>query len=223
MDQVQHITQKRKWKQISEHERYKIEALWEQGLKPKEIADSLNPKRDRRTIERELELGFVEQKRLNPSYKKYEPLYLTEKVYRADTAQMRHCERASNKGRGLKIANDHKLADFIEEKIKKEKWSPDVIIGRIREQGLVFQTSICTKTVYNYIDKMIFRDVTNKDLWVKKIGAKKRDYRKIRKVALNNKTGKSITERPKEVDDRSEKGHWEIDLVVGNKVPNRQF
>jgi IS30 family transposase len=217
MDQEKNNTNKRKWKQISEKERYKIEALYEQGLTPSQIGDALNPKRDRRTIERELLLGLVEQKRLNPSFKKNEPLHIIEKVYKADTAQMRHDERAANKGRGLKIGNDQKLADYIEMKIKEEKWSPDAIIGRIKAEGIIFKTSICTKTVYNYIDKGIFRDVTNKDLWVKKDGNKKRDYKKIRKVALNNKTGKSITERPKEADERSEHGHWEIDLVVGKQ------
>lgn len=217
MDQEKHTTGKRKWKQISERERYKIEALYEQGLPPAQIGEALNPKRDRRTIERELLLGFVEQKRVNASYKKYEPWYITETTYKADTAQMRHDERAANKGRGLKIGNDQKLADHIEKKIKEDKWSPDVIIGRIRAEGMAFKTTICTKTVYNYIDKGIFREVSNKDLWVKKDGSKKRDYKKIRKVALNNRNGKSITERPKEADERSEQGHWEIDLVVGKQ------
>lgn len=217
MDQEKHNTSKGKWKQISERERYKIEALYEQGLTSAQIGDALNPRRDRRTIERELLLGLVEQKRLNPSHKKYEPLYIVEKTYKADTGQMRHDERAANKGRGLKIGNDQKLADYIEIKIKDEKWSPDVIIGRIKEKGMPFKTSICTKTVYNYIDKGIFREVTNKDLWVKKDGGKKRDYKKIHKVALNNRNGRSITERPKEADERSEQGHWEIDLVVGKQ------
>lgn len=217
MDRDQHTTGKRKWKQISENERYKIEALYEQGLTPLQIGNALHPKRDRRTIEREIELGLVEQKRLNPSYKKYEPLYIIERTYKADTAQMWHNVRSENKGRGLKIGNDQKLADYIEQKIKKEKWSPDVILGRIEEEGKKFKTSICTKTLYNYIDKGIFREVTNKDLWVKKNGGQKRDYKKIRKVALNNKTGKSITERPQEADERSEQGHWEIDLVVGKQ------
>ncbi len=217
MDQEKHTTGKRKWKQISERERYKIEVLYEQGLTPAQIGEALNPKRDRRTIERELLLGLVEQKRMNPSYKKYEPWYITETTYKADTAQMRHDERAANKGRGLKIGNDQKLADHIEKKIKEDKWSPDVIIGRIRAEGMAFKTTICTKTVYNYIDKGIFREVSNKDLWVKKDGSKKRDYKKIRKVALNNRNGKSITERPKEADERSEQGHWEIDLVVGKQ------
>jgi transposase, IS30 family len=217
MDQEKHNTGKGKWKQIFERERYKIEALYEQGLTPAQIGGALNPRRDRRTIERELLIGLVEQRRMNPSYKKYEPLYVTEMAYKADMAQMRHDERAANKGRGLKIGNDQKLADYIERKIKDEKWSPDAIIGRIRAEGMPFKTAICTKTVYNYIDKGIFREVTNKNLWVKKDGGKKRDYKKIRKVALNNRDGRSITERPREADERSEQGHWEIDLVVGKQ------
>jgi hypothetical protein len=64
-----------KSKQICEKERYKIEALYEQGLTARQIGDALTPRRDRRTIERELQLGLVEQKRLNPSDKKYEPLH----------------------------------------------------------------------------------------------------------------------------------------------------
>ena len=32
-----------------------------------------------------------------------------------------------------------------------------------------------------------------------------------------NKNGKSITERPKGADDRTEQGHWEIGLVVGRQ------
>lgn len=214
MEQKNHSTKPNKWKQISEKARYKIEGYFEQGLKPAQIGKQLNW--SKRTIEREHKLGMVEQKRMNPSFKKYEPLYITEKMYKADVAQRRHDIQASNKGRGLKIGNDQKLANYIEGKIKTDRWSPDTIIGRIKEEGLQFKTSICTKTVYNYIDSGVFLEITNKDLWIKKNG-KKRNYKKIRTVALNNKNGKSITERPKEADDRSEKGHWEIDLVVGRQ------
>lgn len=215
MDQEKHNTGKAKWKQISERERYKIEALHGQGLTPAQIGGALNPRRDRRTIERELKLGLVEQKRGNPSNNKYAPMHVIELVYKADTAQMARNERASNKGRGLKIGNDQKLADYIERKIKDGKWSPDAVIGRLKAEGWGFKTTICTKTVYNYIDKEIFREVTNKDLWVKKDSGRKRDYKKT--VALNNKNGKSISERPRQADERSEQGHWEIDLVVGKQ------
>ena len=84
------------------------------------------------------------------------------------------------------------------------------------QSSLQFETSICTKTVYNYIDKGIFAGISNKDLWVKKKGVK-RDYKKTRTVALNNKNGRSISERPKEANERTEQGHWEIDLVVGKQ------
>ena len=216
MEQEKNNTRAKKWEQISEKERYKIEALLEEGLTPLLIGKRL--RRDRRTIEREIELGTVEQKRINPSNSKStsQPQYIVEKIYKADTAQMRHEENAANKGRGLKIGHDHKLALHIEDKIKEEKWSPDTVIGRIKEEGLKFETTICTKTVYNYIDKGIFLGISNKDLWVKKNG-KKKNYKKIRTVALNNRNGKSITERPVNVDKREEIGHWEIDLVVGKQ------
>lgn len=216
MEQDKYTTKKREWKQVSEKERYKIETLFEQGLTPAQIGTVLTPKRDRRTIERERKLGLVEQRRMNPSFNKYEDMYIIEQVYKADTAQRRHDEKAANKGRGLKIGHDHKLAKHIEEKIKKEKWSPDAVIGHIKSTGLHFDTSICTKTLYNYIDKGIFAGISNKDLWAKK-DKKRRNYKKICTVALNNKNGKSITERPKEANDRSEQGHWEIDLVVGKQ------
>jgi IS30 family transposase len=134
-----------------------MEGYIEAGKSAAEIEELL--KKSKRTIERERKLGLVEQKRMNPSFKKNEPLYIVELVYKADVAQRRREERAANKGRGLKIGHDQELADYIEEKIKVEKWSPDAIIGRIKADGLKFKTSICTKTVYNYIDAGIFREV----------------------------------------------------------------
>ena len=200
-------SQKRKWKQISEKERYKIEALACQGLAPVQIGQALEPKRDRRTIERELSKGMTLQRNSD----------LTEKVvYLADAAQRKTMKYASNKGRNLKIGHDHELASHIESKIKNNKWSPDAVIGNIRAKGLKFKTTLCTKTIYNYIDQGIFVNINNKDLWVKKDG-KKRSYKKIRTVALNNKTGKSIGERPKQANERTEAGHWEIDLVAGKQ------
>jgi IS30 family transposase len=214
MEQYKDNTGKRKWKQISEKERYKLEALLEEGLNAREAAKRLG--RDRRTIEREIKRGTVEQKRMNPSTKKYEPLYIVERVYKADAGQRVSEGNAANKGRGLKIGRDHRLARYIEGKIKFEKWSPDAVIGRIKAEGLKFETSICAKTLYNYIDAEIFAGISNKDLWEKK-KRKKRNYKKIRQVALNNRKGKSITERSESADKRMEAGHWEIDLVAGKQ------
>ena len=160
-----------------------------------------------RTIKREIKKGSVIQRDSELREKE---------VYKADYAQMKYEERASNKGRNYKIGNDHALAKHIEKKIREEKYSPDAVIGEIKEKGLEFSVTICTKTVYNMIDGGFFLNITNKDLLVKKEN-KKRDYKKIRKVALNNRNGKSISERSNEANERTEQGHWEIDLVVGKQ------
>ncbi len=207
MGQEQDNTKRSGWKQLNEKDRYKIEALYEQGISAAEIAASFNPPRDRRTIEREIAKGMTVQRNSD----------LTERlVYLADVGQRKHDEAGANKGRSLKIGHDHGLVKFIEEKIIKDKWSPDAVIGHIKAEGLEFETSICTKTLYNYIDSGIFAGISNKDLLLKKDG-KKRGYRKTRTVALNNKSGKSISERPEAANDRTEQGHWEIDLVVGKQ------
>ena len=205
MERNNDITKKKKWKHLSEKERYKIEALFQAGLASAEIARILNPPRDRRTIEREIKRGMTLQRNSD----------LTEKViYLADVGQRKYVEKASNKGRGLKIGHDHELAKHLEQKIGNEKWSPDAAIGEIKKQGLEFKVSICTKTVYNMIDRGDFLNITNKNLPVKKKG-KKRKYNQVRKVALNNKLGRSIEERPLEINSREEYGHWEMDCVVG--------
>jgi IS30 family transposase len=142
MGHLENTTKKRTWKQITEKERYQIEVLIQLGLSPVEISKQL--KRDRRTIEREIAKGSVVQ--VDSQWKE-------RKQYCADVGQRITRERAANKGRPLKIGNDHKLAEYIEEKIGKDKYSPDAVIGRIKAEGIIFKTSICTKTVYNYIDK----------------------------------------------------------------------
>jgi len=203
MGQKQNNTKPRKWKQLSERERYKLEALLQTGLTPIEVSRQMG--RDRRTIEREISRGSVTQ----VDYEWREQLR-----YCADAGQRVHNEKASNKGRPLKIGHDHKLAAYIEYKIGKEKYSPDAVIGEIRTRKLQFEVGICTKTVYNYIDKSIFLNITNKDLPVKKDG-KKRKYRKTGVIALNNRKGRSIEERPESIENREEPKHWEMDCVVG--------
>lgn len=91
-----------KWKQLSEKERYQIEILLKEKRTAAEIGVLM--KRDRRTIEREIARGSVVQRDSE----------LREKVvYPADAGQRVHGERGENKGRGLKIGHDHKLAKHI--------------------------------------------------------------------------------------------------------------
>lgn len=200
MGHIQNKAKGRGWKQISEKERYQIELLVKMKEKPGRIGILIG--RDRRTIERELERGTVKQQRSDLKY-------VWE--YKADAGQRVHWERGANKGRGLKIGKCHDLAKYLEQRIVHEGYSPDAAL----HSGPTFKVKICTKTLYNYIDSGVFAGISNGDLPVKRI-EKKRTYR-TRQTALNNVKGRSIEERPKEIDERKESGHWEMDCVVSGK------
>lgn len=205
MSQINNTTKSRKYKHLTERERYKIEILLKEGLKPFEIAQRME--KGSRTIEREIAKGKVRLINHDLTYRE---------EYCADAGQRIYEENARNKGPGLKIGKDHKLAKHIENKIIRENYSPDAVIGEIKEKGLEFETKICTKTLYNYIDRGdVFLNLTNKDLPVKREG-KKRDYKKV-KIPHKNLKGTSIEERPPEIDNRVEYGHWEMDCVVGKR------
>ncbi len=91
-------------------------------------------------------------------------------------------ENLKSKGGSLKIGNDIRLANYIEEKIMKEDYSPaGGGAGEIKAQQKEseFSVMICTTTLYSYIDKGIFLHLTNKNLPVKK--NKKRTYKKVKK------------------------------------------
>lgn len=205
MSQINHTVETRKNKHLTEKERYTIEILLKERLKPLEIAKRLE--RDKRTIEREIAKGTVRMLNSDLTYRK---------EYCADAGQRIYNKNASNKGPSLKIGKDHDLAKHIEEKIVKEKYSPDAVIGEIKRKQLKFNTSICTKTLYNYIDKGIFINITNKDLPVKK-DKKKGTYRNV-KIPHKNLKGTSIEERSPEIEKREEYGHWEMDCVVGKRA-----
>ena len=204
MSRNNYILKQRKNKHLTERERYTIETLLKEKMSPLEIAKRLG--RHVRTIEREIQKGTVRLLNSDLSYRK---------EYCADAGQRVYEENAKNKGPGLKIGKDHKLAKHIEKKIIKDKYSPDAVIGEIKAKRLEFETSICTKTLYNYIDQGVFVNITNKDLPIKKNG-KSGNYKKV-KIAHKNLKGTSIEKRPSEVENRKEYGHWEMDCVEGKK------
>ena len=207
MGQINNNTNERKNKHLNYEERIKIEALYTLGLTPTCIGEQVG-NHSRRTIERELKLGMYER----------ESSYKAKMAYSADIAQAERDSRSSNKGPMLKIGKDHKLAEYLEKTIgnEKEKMSPYGALQNIKNNNLKFETSICLKTMYNYLDKDLFLNISNKDLMVKK-NTKKHDYHKIKRQALTNVKGTSIADRPTKIDNRDEVGHWEMDTVVGKQ------
>lgn len=193
------------WKQLKYSDRIRIEAWLRAKISVQEIADMLHVHRS--TIYREIKRGQYEH--LNSDY-------TVEKRYSPEIAQ-KHCdENLQARGTQLKIGNDYKYAEYIEKKIIEENYSPEAVLGELRVQNRAkdFSVSICIRTLYNYIDKGVFLNLTNKNLPVKR--NKKRGYKKVR-VQKRASVGTSIEERPEYIKDRKEFGHWEMDSVVGKR------
>ena len=202
MGQGQDNTKRRKWKQIREQERYQIEALLKAKHSIREIAQQLG--RDRRSIQREKARGQVEQ---------VDYLWRERRFYFADVSQRRSEERGSNKGRPFAIGHNHALCHELERLIVKERYSPDAALGWLKQYGQPSIVTICTKTLYRYIDCELFAGISNNDLPVKRRARKR--HKTIQRKAYTNLRGKSIEQRPEHVETRMEEGHWEMDCVVG--------
>lgn len=114
----------------------------------------------------------------------------------------------------MKIGKDIKLANFIEKEIKEEKSSPEVVEYKIKQGE--FSTTLCFKTIYNYIDKEIL-EIERKDLVYGNYEKKNKSKKEESEYLKPNKEGKTIHDRPKEIETRIEVGHWEMDLVEGLK------
>lgn len=189
---------------ITERQRYEIEILLKQKYTIIQISEALGIKYN--TLYKEIRKGTVKQ--IDSHLREYY-------AYLADYAQMMYNQSVSNRGRNLKIGSDHALVAYIEEMIKDKKYSPEAIIMELRNTGNPYKTKLCWKTIYNYLDMGLFLNISNKDLAWKRAENKKHGKRS--KVSLNNRKGTSIDERPKEILDREEYGHWEMDTVVSGQ------
>jgi IS30 family transposase len=192
--------------QLTRTDRIKIEALIKAGIRKTKIAEQLGVHRS--TIYNELKRGRYEHLNSN---------YTTEIRYSPDIAQEKAEENLKVRGTQLKIGNDIAYANYIEDKIVNEDYSPAAVLGELKAQGREqeFNTTICVSTLYSYIDKGIFLKLSNKDLPVKK--NKKRKYKKVRKQQARAAAGDSIEKRPDAIDERKEFGHWEMDSVIGKR------
>lgn len=203
MEQKDCSTKKKKYTHFSEKDRYKLEALLDQKIKISEIAKFLG--RHVSTIYREKDRGMISRIQTDLSEKE---------KYRANVAQADYEEKGKNKERSLKIGSDKKLEEYLRKKILNEKFSPDAVIGQIKEKGLKFEGMMCTKTLYNYIDAGMLTGISNDNLWEKR-NRKKREYKTVNRISTKNRMARSIEERPEEVNTREEYGHWEGDCVKG--------
>ena len=204
MCQEQYTTDKRKFKQINYTERTQIER-WHNIDKKSNVEIGKLLSRPEGSIRRELKRGMV--KNLTTDL-------IEIWVYSADVAQQKIDYNKTGKGPELKIGKDFKLKEYIENGIKKERKSPEILLAEIVEKGLEFVSKVCAKTIRNNIHQGGIFDITTKDMIYNKVYKEKN-----KKKYTSNKipAEKSIEFRPKEANTREEYGHWEGDLVIGKR------
>jgi IS30 family transposase len=159
---------------------------------------------DYTTVMREIKRGLTVQRDTN---------LVDREVYCAETAERKYQENLRAKGPDLKIGNDHELAEYIENKIADEGYSPQATLYKIEEDNLSFSVTLSKWTIYKYIDAGVFLRLTNKSLPMG--GKKKQKHDKVRPARAPK--GDSIEDRPEGIDKREEPFHWEMDSVVSAK------
>ena len=199
-------TTNQSYKHLSEVERGEIEAYLSVGLKPAEITRRLG--RNRSTITREINRGSITQvKKVNGQKVYYHHYY-------ADVAhnRYRHAREASYYLK-LDCVSDDFLRAFTEAMREKPRvHSVDTFVHTYRLQH-VDEVVPSTKTLYNYIHQGLL------EIKVIDLPRAVRIRKKFNKRPSTKKhLGKSIEERPEEINNRSRFGDWEIDSVLGGKT-----
>ncbi len=174
----------KKYMQIKKAERLEISILLKKGYSIKDISKEL--KRNISTISREVRMNSV-----NGSY---DPHKANHKSY---------CKRKYSKFQMMKIIKNKKLWDYIEEGIRKG-WSPELISGRINKQRRDIN-DISYKSIYKFVKRRCLERFL-------KLKGKKRKNNSKRKAKFQDRV--FINERPENIDNREDFGHWEGDFIV---------
>lgn len=114
----------RRFSHLRWKDRLKIEKMLKEKRSVREIADALHVHNS--TIYREIRRGMTKQMTTE---------LVDVEVYCPETAQRKYQENLQAKGPDLKIGNDHDLAEYIENKIINDHYSPAAALAKIKEEG----------------------------------------------------------------------------------------
>lgn len=184
------------YKQLSCEERDKIAYLRAKGKNITDIARSIE--RNKGTISREL--------RRNKS-----PVY---DVYLANKAHQRAIKRKHLSVQHERIRNPL-IRRYVMKKLKA-KWSPELIAGRLTAEypGL----HVSHEAIYQFIYDKEIRKEHNLVKYLTRAYKKRRlrtHSHRHKKLHIPHRI--SIKERPPEVNERKQVGHWEADTIISRK------
>jgi len=191
----------KKYKQLSPEQRYTIECLLKEGYKKIEISRIIGVHKS--TLSREV------KRNVNLRGKHA-------KIYSSVRAQSKAMNRHKHKHKFIRLQEWH--LEYIRNKLKEQRWSPEYICERGR---LEYGDFVSHETIYKYIWMC---KVSNKKKYRKDKGLHKylrhHKRRQKRKNQKQNKGGIpnriSIDKRPAIVNERKRKGDLEVDLMMGS-------
>ena len=187
---------KKKYNHLTLEQRSNIEALLKANVSKKEIAHVLGISES--TLYREI--------KRNSKPRSYNSKY----------AQLLADERLKDRHLKNKLTMD--MERYIQRKLKLY-WSPEQIVGRANSEGLPM---LSVPSIY----KHIALDKSNGGDLYKYLRTSNRRYKK--QYGSTDKRGQipdkiNISERPKEVDNRTRIGDFEIDLIIGKNHKGAQL
>ena len=124
--------------------------------------------------------------------------------YKASAGQKAYENNRKHSCRHYDFLSKSAFLEYVMKHFTEDGWSLDACAGRaILDGQFTREQIVCTKTLYRYVDLGFFS-------------------RKHRSRINKKKLGRSIEERPREIESREEFGHWECDLVLGAKTRDDQ-
>jgi IS30 family transposase len=200
------MKQTKKYQQINQFERDRIEILINYGHLQKDVAQAL--KRDPATISREIKRNR-RKVRTKHGVKngKYESRVAQHKAY---------VKRKYAKWQGKKIEREDDLREFIIKNLKVG-CSPDEISGRMKQQKKPFYSS--KTAIYDWLYSIYGREYCQY-LYCQRHRPKRRKTKKTKREMIPNRV--SITERPLSIGLGLIPGHFEGDTVVSGKKTRSQ-
>lgn len=183
-------------KYLTEKDRYLIEKSLKQKIPVKEIAEMIGC--CRATVYNEIKRGtFIARG----------DLWQDEKRYGYDVGQRVHKTNMSRRGCKRKLSGEDPFLSAVAALILDEKYSPEAALYTLSDHKL------CVKSIYNYVHARLIKGVAVNNLPY----ARPKSDKKYKTKRKEFERGKSIEERPKEILERKEYGHWEMDTVYSSR------
>jgi IS30 family transposase len=193
---------KRKYGQLSQEQRYTIEAMLSNGYNQSQIAQTLGVHRS--TISRELQRNVKQRGPLAG-------------LYVAANAQMITLKRHRAKPKRVRFTEQRKA--YVREKLKEQRWSPELISGRGK---IEFGDFVSHETIYQYIwmakksHQAAYTEDKSLHTYLRQHGRRqKRKNHGQNRGCIPNRV--SIEQRPAIVEQRIRLGDFEIDIMLGKE------